>query len=175
MRYIFLLLIALVANTSVTQAQTSISKEERQRLMSLDFEAFDQDMQGGWRTYGNQLKFELAAGLIEEYIGLHPEIEEGQLSVMKWHAGQMYALADKNEKAIPFMEASKKEEDVMSWNTYVEATIAFLKKDKELLAQKREELEMNSVMPAASDKNLILIKKLEANLEKSYLEALQSQ
>ena len=73
------------------------------------------------------------------------------------------------------MEASKKDDDVMSWNTYVEATVAFLKKDKELLSQKREELEKNSVMPAASDKNLILIKKLEANIDKSYLGALQSQ
>lgn len=175
MRYIFILLIALVSHTSVSLAQTSISTEERQRLMSLDFEAFDQDMNGGWRTYGNQLEFELAAGLIEEYMTLHPKIEDDQLSVMKWHAGQMYALADKNEKAISFMEASKKEEDVMSWNTYVDATIAFLKKDKQLLAEKREELEKNSVMPAASDKNLILIKKLEANIDKSYLEALQSQ
>lgn len=175
MRYIFILLIALVSHTSVTLAQTSISTEERQRLMSLDFEAFDQDMNGGWRTYGNQLEFELAAGLIEEYMTLHPEIEEGQLSVMKWHTGQMYALADKNEKAIPFMEASKKEEDVMSWNTYVDATIAFLKKDKDGLIEKRKELEKSSMMPADSNKNLILIKKLEANLQKTYLEAIRSQ
>ncbi len=175
MRIFLLILTTLFFQTATSLAQTTLSKEDRQHLMSLDFEAFDQDMNGGWRTCANQQEFELAAGLIEEYIELHPEIEKGELSVMKWHTGQMYALADKNDKAIPFMEASKKDDDVMSWNTYVEATVAFLKKDKELLAQKREELEKNSVMPAASDKNLILIKKLEANIDKSYLGALQSQ
>ena len=175
MRILFLILTTLFFQTGTSFAQTSLSKEERQRLMSLDFEAFDQDMQGGWRTFANEEQFELAADLIVEYLGLHQDLDDGQLSVMNFHVGQMYALAGENAKAVPYMKASKKTNDVMAWNAYVDATIAFLEKNKEMMEIKRKELEIGSVMPAANNKNLILIKKLEANFDKSYLDAIRSQ
>ncbi|MCX2718456.1 hypothetical protein [Lentiprolixibacter aurantiacus] len=146
-----------------------LKQSEIDSLMSLDFQEFDQDMQGGWRYYGNKMQFDLAASLIKTYLEQHPEIKKNEAEVMRWHAGQMYAMAGENELAIPLMESSRKEEDLMRWNEYLDATVAFLKKDRKTFDEN-----IKAVASFANNPNLRLLKILEANFDKSYREALMA-
>ena len=60
----------------------------------------------------------------------------------------------------------------MQWNIYVDATIAFLRKDREAFNAKKTELAQKSMMPLDQNKNLNVLNLLEANFESTYQEAL---
>lgn len=167
---LFVLLIAL--STTKTFSQSELNQRTIDSLMNLSFEEFDQNMQGGWRIYANNQDFKSATDLIKLYLEQHNELESGQRQVMSFHCGQMLALMDKNQEAIPYMEASKKTDDVMQWNEYVDATIAFLRKDREAFNAKKNELIQKSMMPIDQNKNLNVLNRLEANFDKTYQEAL---
>lgn len=163
---VFLLLFSML---SLKVSGQELKQSEIDSLMALDFQAFDQDMQGGWRFYGNKMQFGLAASLIKTYLELHPEVEKNQEAVMRWHAGQMYAMDGQNELAIPMMEASRKENNIMMWNEYLDATVAFLKKDRKAFDANLKAMESFTGNP-----NMRLLKILEANFDKSYREALEA-
>lgn len=162
----FILLFTLL---SFSVSSQELKQSEIDSLMTLDFQAFDQDMQGGWRYYGNKMQFGTAASLIKTYLEQHPEIEENKAEIMRWHAGQMYAMAGENELAIPLMESSRKEEDFMRWNEYLDATVAFLKKDRKAFDEN-----IKAVASFSNNQNLRLLQILEANFDKSYREALEA-
>ncbi len=145
-----------------------LEQSQKDSLMALDFEAFDQDMDGGWRYYRDQGQFALAASLIESYLEKHQEIEGQPREVMSWHAGQMYAMDGQNEKAIPLLEASRKEDDFMMWNQYLDATVAFLKKDRMSFDKN-----LKAMSAIQNNPNLRLLQILEANFDLSYREALE--
>ena len=166
----FVLLIVL--STTEAFSQSELNKRTIDSLMNLSFEEFDQNMQGGWRMYANNQDFKSATDLIKLYLEQHNELEAGQREVMSFHCGQLLALMDKNQEAIPYMKASKKTEDVMQWNIYVDATIAFLRKDREAFNAKKTELAQKSMMPLDQNKNLNVLNLLEANFESTYQEAL---
>lgn len=139
-------------------------------LMALDFEAFDQDMQGGWRYYANQKKFGVAASLIESYLERHPEMSDFQKGVMSWHAGQLLAMDGQEARAIPLMEKSRKEsDDFMLWNSYLDATIAFLKKDRPTF-----EANLQAVAAMSNNPNLPVLRILEQHFDKRYRQALET-
>ena len=164
---VFLLCLSLI---SVTLSAQKTSAREVDSLMALDLDSFDQDMQGGWRYYANQQKFEEAASLIETYTERHTEISEFDRSVLSWHAGQMLAMDGQEERAIPLMEKSrKKEDDFMLWNPYVDATIAFLKKDRPAF-----DTNFKAVAAMTNNPNLPLLRILEEYFDKSYLGALEA-
>lgn len=163
------LFIFLFTLLTLSVSSQQLKQSEIDSLMALDFEAFDQDMQGGWRHYGNQMQFGTAASLIKTYLEYHPEIDENKAEVMRWHAGQMYAMAGENELAIPLLESSRKKEDFMRWNEYLDATVAFLKKDRKAFDEN-----IKAVASFANNPNLRLLKILEANFDKSYREALEA-
>lgn len=161
-------LIAISALFSLTSMAQELTQTQIDSLMALGFEAFDQDMEGGWRYYGNQMEFATAADLIQRYLKQHPEIEEHQQAVMHWHAGQMLALDGQNDMAVLEMEASRKENDVMLWNEYLDATVAFLEKDRQTF-----ETNLKALEAMGNNPNLKLLKILEANFDKTYREALE--
>lgn len=176
MKTSLLLAFALLLSTIHSYAQSELKQQTIDSLMKLSFDEFDQDMEGGWRYYSNKEDFETATVLIKLYLKKHPEIEVSKRGVMSFHCGQMLALLDKNEEAIPYMEASKKKEkDVMNWDVYVDATVAFLKKDREAFDKKKSELKEKSVFPPDQNRNLIFLNKLETNFDKTYLEAIKSK
>ncbi|NNF81853.1 MAG: hypothetical protein HKM99_03860, partial [Flavobacteriaceae bacterium] len=151
------------------EGKANDDKKLQDSLMSLSFDEFDQTMDGGWRTYAQNEDYETATKLIKIYLekeGLEPF----QLRVLNFHCGQMLALMNENEEAIPHMEASfKSEEDVMHWNVYVEATIAFLRKDRETFDLKKQELMEKSVFPDG-DSNLKVLELLENSFDSTYKE-----
>ena len=168
MKYMVFLLVLILVSAGIRAQEPDAGKVDS--LMALDFQAFDQDMEGGWRYYANQKKFSEAASLIETYLERHPEISEFQKGVMSWHAGQLLAMDGQEERAIPLMEKSRKgADDFMLWNPYLDATLAFLKKDRQAFDKN-----LKAVSAMSNNPNLPLLQILEQHFDKSYREALET-
>jgi len=108
------------------------------KIISLGFEAFDQDMTGGWRALSGQPGCETkAADVIREYRLKHAS----QLRILFWHEGQLRAEAGDAAAAVALMEQSRTAgRDVIGWNAYVDATIAFLSSNRAALGRARARL-----------------------------------
>ena len=111
-------------------------------MLTLSEDAFDQDLSnggGGWRRVANIPGCEVAAAdLIAQYRDAHPQ----SASVLTWHEGQLRASGGQNELAIPLLLAARKDPgvDLAGWNAYVDATVAFLQRDKSALIAARQKL-----------------------------------
>jgi hypothetical protein len=112
--------------------------------LDLGYDAFDQWPGMGWRQVAGKGRFSDAAKLIDAYSEKHKDLDVSQRANLNFHAGQMYAFADNYQTAIDrFSKSTYAEEPVelpLRWNAYVNATIAFLKKDMNRLKQCREEI-----------------------------------
>jgi len=111
---------------------------DRDRLLSLEQNAFDQDLEGGWRTLANDPRCWItAADLLRDYRQAH----HSTASILFWHEGQMRANAGQTDAAIALFEQSRaKEPDPFGWNFYVDGTIAFLRHDRAALQTAHDKL-----------------------------------
>ena len=133
-------------------------------MLALDYQAFDQTPERGWRqfTSGDRCLLE-AADLIRDYRVTnkfpHP--------MLYWHEGQLRALHGSVEEAIPLLDLSRPQEaGITGWNKYVDATIAFLRKDRPALDKARAEL---AAIPQAPF--LGVVDRLGQCFAKSYIES----
>ncbi|MDI1253866.1 hypothetical protein, partial [Thermomonas sp.] len=139
---ILLTLLVLLFSACSTTRIANQCQYDRDAMLSLDEDSFDQDLSnsgGGWRSIGNIKGCELAAAqLISAYRAKHPSSS----SVLAWHEGQMLASANQYSRAIPLFEIARKDpaEDKAGWNHYVDATVAFLRRDKVALIAAKEKL-----------------------------------
>jgi hypothetical protein len=130
----------IVSSLNLARASADCSYD-RQALMALDEHSFDQDVTGGWRTLANISDCQdVAADIIRDYRESH-HLTTG---ILYWHEGQLRAVANHYEQAVPLLEKSRKPamEDLAGWNLYVDATIAFLQKDLVALEKARQTLSM---------------------------------
>ena len=137
---------------------------DRPRLLALEYQAFDQTPGQGWRehTEGDKCSFE-AADLIRDYRTTknfpHP--------MLYWHEGQLRALGGATNDAIPLMELSRPMANgIKGWNEYVDATIAFLRKDREAYVKARAAL---AAVPQAP--YLSVVDRLGQCFDKPYAQA----
>lgn len=128
--------LAEVAEAVSTPVQCSFDRTE---MLALDTNAFDQDFKGGWRSvaYRDGCK-SVAADLIRDYIEEH----DVHSTIIFFHEAQMRAMAGQTERALQLLPATRKppESDRIGWNHYVDATIAFLRKDMDALLQAQAKL-----------------------------------
>lgn len=114
-----------------------VHAERLDTLLSLDQQAFDQDFSGGWRTVAARQGCDAAtADLIEVWRDHSPNMESP--SILHWHAGQMRAYAGDYEAAVALFDASRF--DQPEWTLYVDASIAFLQRDRAALQAARDAL-----------------------------------
>lgn len=137
------LAIGLLLALAATQADAADRcTHDADALLALDEQAFDQDLSGGgggWRAVANIPGCELeAADLLAAYRARHPDA--GRL--LAWHEGQLRASAGRYRDAIPLLDAARRPsaEDPAGWNHYVDATLAFLRRDRRGLKAARERL-----------------------------------
>jgi len=115
---------------------------DRKAMLALDEDAFDQDLGnggGGWRSLEGKAGCEQAtAELIAAYRAAHP----GGSTLLAWHEGQVRASLGQDAQAIALFEAARKpaEKDLAGWNLYVDASIAFLRRDRTALQAARDAL-----------------------------------
>jgi len=112
---------------------------DRARLLALDENQFDQDMAGGWRALASIPGCALvAADLLRDYRKAHHQ----DSGLLFWHEAQVRADAGQYPEAIALMKQAYKptEADKAGWNPYVDATIAFLGRDRAALVQAKAKL-----------------------------------
>lgn len=109
---------------------------DRAAMLALDQHAFDQGG-GGWRSVASQPGCEpAAADLIRDY-----RLAKGlKQSILFWHEGQMRALGGDSQAAVGLFEQARQGSNAYGWNTYVDASIAFLRRDRSRLLSARAEL-----------------------------------
>lgn len=145
---------AAASNETTGEKKTEVCLTPGTDYLALDFMAFDQTMDAGWREVANREGCAVAAAnLIKEYRTTKSDLSEGMLSTMRWHEGQMRAEAEQSEQAVTLFKTTYKdaENDSFGWNYYVAATIAFLEQDREALIEARERL---AALPKPSDINM---------------------
>lgn len=120
--------------------------DRSQHMLAMDPWSFDQTSQG-WRS----LPLNQQASILKLYIDRH--IKNGKFknpafnekidpSVLIWHLGQILAFLNKNAIAIKYMLMSKNSDS--DWNNYVDATVAFIKRDKKAFDKINIQLNNNS-------------------------------
>jgi hypothetical protein len=155
---------------------------DRQAMMALSQNAFDQDLQGGWRPLADRAGCRLvAADLIRDYRRAH----QSEDRILYWHEGQLRALEELTEAAISLFERARRSDtDVIGWNHYVDATVAFLRRDRDgvlaararLVALPRPEnfARVDSAgRPLAWPLNLRIIERFASCFGRTYAEALE--
>jgi hypothetical protein len=139
--------------------------------LDLSYQDFDQSPGQGWRKIADEGKHAEAAKLIDRYEKEKKDLVEWQRVNLRFHAGQLYAFADKKEKALTrFKSALYRQEPAGSpirWNAYVQATIAFLERDRKKLTKFREEIaqgpKVQGVVP-----NLDVVDRLIEHFDEPY-------
>ncbi len=135
------------ADDQTASKDQCLSQSDKERLLNLDEEAFDQDPSNGWRAIAAKAGCELAAAdLIRDYRERHGLNK----TIVIWHEGQMRAIGNDDAAAIRLFEQSRKPEsqNVAGWNEYVDASIAFLRRDKRALLQARNALSAVDIPPS---------------------------
>lgn len=152
------LAIALLPSYSAAQPQaqetaSAACAHDRARLLALDENSFDQDFSGGWRSIadkGDECEL-VAADLLRDYRRLH----KNDSTMLLWHEGQMRAFAGQYAQAIELMQRSRGpgEEDKGGWKAYVDATVAFLGRDRAALETARQRL---AALAPPSEEKLVI-------------------
>lgn len=136
MKFLMAALLALVAGT----AHAADCSYDRDKMMALGFRAFDQDMQGGWRSLDEKACLPQIRDLLHEYRETHQkDLVGGQYKLLTWHEGQIRATMGDNFTAIPMLSAWL-DDLTPAIRDYAAATIAFLQRDKPALLAARDKL-----------------------------------
>lgn len=133
--------------------------EDREALLALDYMIFEYDYEKGYAPISQKEGCRLAiADLIRDYHNAlrkkgEPVFyeqdshkvslsDDGAVSTMYWHEGQIRAFESQTNDAIELFRMSLKPEgdNSRAWNSYVRATIAFLENDIVALKIERENL-----------------------------------
>jgi hypothetical protein len=152
---------------------------DRSKLLSQDLATFDQSPQG-WR----ELAFKGAAchretaDLIAEYRKLRPEVMKTNINsyLLYWHEGQTRAFMGENQQARGLFEQSRVPHIPVfkAWNIYVDATVAFLDRDRDALLNARTrlaELPPEAGKPGSKPMNLDVVDGLVRCFDRSYADA----
>lgn len=134
--------VALPAQPETAAEGGGSCRYDRAKMLALDYQRFDQTPGHGWReiTAGDKCSIE-AADLVRDY----RTATNFPNPMLYWHEGQLRALGGAVGEAVSLMELSRPfEASVSGWGEYVNATIAFLQKDRAAYDKARAALAANS-------------------------------
>jgi hypothetical protein len=147
MRSLILCVFLAAASPSESAAQPTCAYD-RDALLALDYETFDQDPQRGWRAVERSGACQAtAADLIAIYRQHHmQELPADSASNLRWHEGQLRAFAGQTDAAVSiFGTTYRGRRD--GWDAYVDATVAFLRHDRIGLLASRHRLSLTPKPP----------------------------
>jgi hypothetical protein len=101
---------------------------------------------------------------------------DSRYRALKWHLAQMHALAGNTASALAaaqlsFSPVQEQMHPDFDWNSYVNATIAFLKKDRAGFDKHRATLKMAAAKNPANAPNDEALDRLSRCFDKPYAEA----
>ena len=134
--------LAIALTMAAPATSQNICVPERPTILALPYVTFDQNMDAGWRAVAARAECTVeAADLIKQY----RERKDAESRSLAWHEGQLRAEAGQSLDAIALMRSTlrpallwgRSQDD---WNSYVRATIAFLRRDRAGLLDARRRL-----------------------------------
>lgn len=151
---------------------------ERGKLATQDLKTFDQKPEG-WRSVAMQGPAcqPVVADLIAEYRKLHPDLlANPNAYLLFWHEGQARAAAGQDEQALALFEQSRGPDHPLFkvWGLYVDATIAFIRRDRPSLQKARDALAAvptEAARPSAQLTNIDVVDGLLLCFDRSYAQA----
>ena len=139
----FVALLQTAAPVPATVA-TDACAYDREAMMALSPDAFDQDLSGGWRALEEKPGCtEAAADLLKDWREAHrAELKIGDLHINYWHEGQLRAGLDgQTQRAIRLLMAGVNPQvDGDGFQDYALGTVAFLNGDRAGLEAARARL-----------------------------------
>jgi hypothetical protein len=159
---------------SATSSCSAALAQARQWAPDMSYVKFDQTPGEGWRRLTQQSCFVEAGELIDSYLAVKPGLGDSQKTNLSFHAGQVYAFADRSDEAVRRFRSAIVNPSAppeFKWSEYVRATIAFLEHDDERLVENRNAIE-DAASYAPNRTNLEIVDRLIAGLGRSYKEAL---
>jgi hypothetical protein len=128
----------LVATAFAAGVSCALPATEIARQVSLPYATFDtMGPPYGWRYLSGAGCTDAAVGLLEGYANANArDLNPSAAMELPFHIGQVLALAGRERDSIAYFEQSVARGGD-EWRTYVAATIAFLKRDADVLASAR--------------------------------------
>jgi len=109
---------------------------DHKAMLALDPDSFDQALVGGgWRALAQRRCYADAADLIRDYREAH----NLEAMILYWHEGQARAMGGQTAQAIELFHRARANASV-PWGHYVDATLAFLQRDRRALLVARAAL-----------------------------------
>jgi len=143
-------LLALALSAAACPAVADECAVDLTAMLALTPEQFDQDLGGGWRPMAEKAECQLAAAELIAAYRAQPKAAGN--TTMIWHEAQMRAQAGQDAQAVALMRQTyKPAPDAGGWNPYVDASIAFIEKDRPALAAARTAL---AALPAPPEVNV---------------------
>jgi tetratricopeptide (TPR) repeat protein len=130
----------LIAAALLVAAATSceVSSAEVVAQTRMRYEAFDSHAGPyGWRSLLDSGCTDAAVALLAAYSKAKPNLTQEQRLELQFHMGQALAMSGRHDKAVPYFERALEPGSPAEWRTYVEATLAFLHHDAQMLAAAR--------------------------------------
>lgn len=148
----------------------TIDGARKATMLAAPYDSFDQTMYGGWRPLVDEGCYAVAADIVGQYIEMHrAQLSPEQIWTMNFHVGQALAMGGQDAASVVWFEKSRDARAEPEWLAYVDATLAFLKKDASALASARAAY---SIAPHHDLFRLHLIDGFGRCLTKSYNDAL---
>lgn len=134
---------AMAAPLSANTPACQIDRARSKAMMASAYDAFDQSADGdlSWRVVMNTGCYDTAASLIAAYLTANSaQLTDEQTRTLNFHIAQTYAIGGEDQKAPPYLTKARGGTSD-EWNAYVDATLAFVTKDRLAFdaAQKRYE------------------------------------
>lgn len=153
----------------------------RNNLLAQDLDTFDQSTSGVRSVYTQAPECKLAAAeLISDYRARRPELSlDFNSYLLFWHEGQLRAEIGDYSSALPLLDRARMRAEVgpevsSIWNFYVEATMAFVRRDKAALVTARQKLATvpaNYLRGIKQVPNLKVVDALISCFDRSYADA----
>jgi len=160
---ILFMALATAACAQAMAADQCPTQVDRTQL-ELDYPAFDA---AGWRDLlGRGCADAAVAQLMAYREASASRISPDQMRELDFHVGQTLAMSGRDAESIPHFERARGGDE--EWAAYVEATLAFLKRDAAALAAQRARY---AAAQSASPMRLQFIDGFIACLDRSYMEA----
>jgi hypothetical protein len=159
-----------LAFTVFATAGTAVAAD-RARLLDLSVDEFNAPDKA-WRINEAQRDYHGAGKLLEAYLAKHgAQLPNYEFTLMHFHAMQMFAAHGDTARALSHEVPSKFKVEPpdwpVPWNDYVDATVAFLRRDREAFLRARSRIEATTERGGRAG-TLSVIERLLANFDKPY-------
>jgi hypothetical protein len=130
----------LIAAAASAAASCAMPQQEVERQATLAYSAFDsQPPPQGWRHLSATGCVDAAVSLLTAYGAANADgLSAADAMELSFHVGQVLALSGRENESIAHIERSLRRPATPEWSAYVQATLAFLRRDAVALRAARD-------------------------------------